>query len=467
MIEFILNDTLVRTEEKSGMTLLHFIREVANLKGTKSGCKEGDCGACTVLVGTLQKDDTVSYKSFTSCLTPLANIQGKHVVSVEGVNLKEELNVAQKAFKDNFATQCGFCTPGFINSITGLALRNEKVTAKDGINALSGNICRCTGYKSIEKAADTVTKKLQNNDTNNRISWLVENKFIPDYFSEIPEKIKQLNLTKKNHVGVLVSGGTDLYVRHADDLLDKDIQIAENFVPNGILIDEKTCTIGANASVSDLIESEKLNTCFPNLQQYLKLVSSEQIRNMASIGGNFVNASPIGDMSIFFLALNSKLQIRNSINEQREIPFNTFFIDYRKYDLKDNEFIYSISFEIPNKHTFFNFEKVSKRTHLDIASVNTAAQFEIANNMIIKAYIAIGGVAAIPKCLQQTASFLVGKPLKSETVLKALEFLQDEIAPISDIRGTAEYKRLLARQLFYAHFIKLFPNEFQLKDFVA
>jgi len=467
VIEFILNNTQIRTEEKSGMSLLHFIREVQGLKGTKSGCKEGDCGACTVLVGSLEENNAITYKSITSCLAPLANVHGKHVVSVEGVNLKDELNVAQQAIANNFATQCGFCTPGFVNSLTGLALQHKVVEKVDGINALSGNICRCTGYKSLKKASDEVTRRLQKINTSDQIAWLVENNFIPNYFKKIPQKLKEINISKMESEGVLVSGGTDLYVSHADELLETNIQIAKNFVPNDISFTGRTCTIGANATVSDLVENKKLNTYFPNLQQYLKLVSSEQIRNMGSIGGNFVNASPIGDMSIFFLALNSKLHIQNSIAERRTIPFSTFFIDYKKYDLKDNEYIQSISFDIPNKNTYFNFEKVSKRTHLDIASVNAAARIEVVDNVITNAYVAVGGVAAIPKNLQNTASFLQGRSLNKSTVLKAQEFLQDEISPISDVRGTAEYKRLLARQLFYAHFIKLFPELFELKDLVA
>lgn len=146
MIRFVLNNNSINTDVKSGMTLLHFIRENQGLKGTKSGCKEGDCGACTVLMGILQDDNLVSYKSITSCLTPMANVQGKHIVTIEGLKLSKELNVSQKAIIDHFATQCGFCTPGIVNSLTGLALQHKHPSETDGLDALSGNICRCTGY---------------------------------------------------------------------------------------------------------------------------------------------------------------------------------------------------------------------------------------------------------------------------------------------------------------------------------
>jgi len=467
MIEFILNNKIIKTDVKSGMTLLHFIREHQGLKGTKSGCKEGDCGACTVLTGSLQKDNSVDYKSITSCLTPMANAHGKHIVTVEGVNLETELNVSQKAIKDNFATQCGFCTPGFVNSLSGLALKHTAVTEADGINALSGNICRCTGYKSIEKAAHEVTHKLQEKDHNNTLEWLVENKFVPNYFNDISSQLKDLKSEKNNTEGVLVSGGTDLYVRHADALLGQDIQQATNFVSNKIEFSDTVATIGVGASVTDLLENNKLNSYFPNLKAHLKLLSSEQIRNMSSLGGNFVNASPIGDMSIFFLALNTKLSIQNSLAETREVALKDFFLDYKKLDLKENEFIQNLAFNLPDKNTYFNFEKVSKRTHLDIATVNAAMSIRLKENTVVDTHISVGGVAAIPKYLPKTAAYLIGKELTKENILEAQEQMQIEISPISDVRGSAQYKRLLARQLFFAHFIQLFPQVFTLKDFVA
>ena len=239
-----------------------------------------------------------------------------------------------------------------------------------------------------------------------------------------------------------------------------------NTALDGITFKEKTCIIGANTTVTQMAENRKLNTLFPKLQQFLKLISSEQIRNMGTLGGNFVNASPIGDMSIFFLALNATITIIDSEKKEREIPFQQFHIDYKKYDLKTNEIIKSISFPIQTKNTHFNFEKVCKRTHLDIASVNAAARITFQNNLIIDAHFSLGGVAAVPKYLTNTNAFLVGKELTVATIKAAEEVVQSEISPISDVRGTIAYKRLLARQLFFAHFITLFPTQFQLKNLI-
>lgn len=448
------------------MTLLDFVRYQQRLTGTKIGCREGDCGACTLLVGTLN-GDTIKYQSITSCISPLGNAHGKHIVTVEGTNLKDKLTIAQEAMKANYATQCGFCTPGFALALTGFALSNSDKNYNNAINAISGNICRCTGYKSIEKAAHQVVEKLENKKENT-LDWLIENQFIPEYFQSIPKRLKTIETKdEKQPKGKYISGGTDLYVQQADSLADSEVHlIAKKDFLKGITIENGVCTIGTNSTVSDLWNHKELNNWLPNLKKHLKLVSSEQIRNMASLGGNLVNASPIGDMTIFFLALNSTITILNSEEKERTIPLKNFYQGYKTYDLKEGELLKAIRFKLPSENAFFNFEKVCKRTHLDIASVNAAIHISVENETITKAHVAIGGVAAIPKYLHDTSAFLTEKPLTSKTIVEANKMLQKEIAPISDVRGTSDYKRLLARQLFFAHFTELFPKQFTLNDFV-
>jgi len=468
MIEFILNNKTIKTNKNSGMTLLDFVRQEQRLTGTKIGCREGDCGACTILVGTLQHDVTVTYQSITSCISPLGNAHGKHVVTVEGTNLQNSLTTTQLAMKNNYATQCGFCTPGFVVSLTGFSLLNKKKNIENALDSISGNICRCTGYKSIEKAAKEVCQKLEHNESSMPIEWLIKNNFIPEYFSTIPSKLKKIKPEKEKQTDTqFVFGGTDLYVQQADSLIDKTVcLISNNVTLKGLVIKDTLCTIGAGNTVTDLWNNKALNIHFPNLKKYLKLVSSEQIRNMASLGGNLVNASPIGDMTIFFLALNSTITIINSDGNERQILLKDFYKGYKTFDLNNGELIKDIQFKTPLKHTKFNFEKVSKRTHLDIASVNSAFNITIENEIVKEAHIAIGGVAAIPKYLHETSSFLIGKTLNTELIIAANEILQNEISPISDVRGSSNYKRLLARQLFFAHFTELFPNQFKLNDFI-
>ncbi len=467
MIQFILNEKSIRTFANPGMTLMDFIRQNEQLKGTKIGCREGDCGACTVLVGEL-KEGTISYSSITSCISPLGNANGKHIVTVEGVNLHEELNTSQKAMTDNYATQCGFCTPGFVVSLTGYALQKSSNSINTCSDAVSGNICRCTGYKSIEKAAKEIDTKLIRTAINNQMDWLIKEKFIPHYFKNIPKKLQQLQLKELEEEGTIVAGGTDLYVHYADKLSEEKVKlIAADDSLKGIYFSDNVCTIGANTTVTEILQNERLRTIFPKLKPFLKLVSSEQIRNMGTLGGNFVNASPIGDMSIFFLALNSTLIIKHDSDGHRKIPFQEFYKNYKVYDLRKGELIVSISFEIPDENTHFNFEKVSKRTHLDIASVNTSCRISIENELISEAYFAVGGVAPIPKYLSKTGDYLIGKPVSAKNIKQAEEVLQSEIAPISDVRGSSTYKSLLARQLFYAHFIELFPNKVQLQNLIT
>ncbi|WP_298900489.1 FAD binding domain-containing protein [uncultured Psychroserpens sp.] len=467
MITFILNNKTISTSEHSGMTLLDFVRYEQRLTGTKIGCREGDCGACTVLVGTLENDH-IDYQSITSCISPLGNVHGKHIVTVEGTNLQNKLTTAQEAMKANYATQCGFCTPGFVVALTGFALSNSEKNYTNALNAISGNICRCTGYKAIEKATQQMVETLKNYKTDSDFNWLIENGFIPDYFKTITKRLQDLEVKdKEQSEGKFVSGGTDLYVQQADYLTDNPVHLIarKNFL-KGISIENGICTIGTNSTVSDLWNHQEVNTYFPNLKKHLKLVSSEQIRNMASFGGNLVNASPIGDMTIFFLALNSDIEIMDYNGNERSLPLKKFYHGYKNFDLKEGELLKAIRFKLPSNGSIFNFEKVCKRTHLDIASVNSAIHMSVDNNNFTETHISIGGVAAIPKYLHNTSQFLIGKSLSPETIIKASKVLQDEISPISDVRGSSDYKRLLARQLFFAHFTTLFPETFTINDFI-
>ena len=483
MIQFILNNQIINTSTNSGVTLLDFIREHKQLKGTKIGCREGDCGACTVLVGTANGDE-VDYQSITSCISPLGNANGKHIVTIEGINLPKALNTVQKAMTDNYATQCGFCTPGFVVSMTGFALNpfdcaqgDKAQGGKQRCNdAISGNICRCTGYKSIEKAGLEIENKLRQKDNNHKIAWLIKEGFIPNYFEAIPQKLAALREDASTTLSTgpsttlrtMVANGTDLYVHHADKLAEENVQLlVDEMALKGISFSDGICTLGANTTATEIVENKKLQSLFPRLKQFLKLVSSEPIRNMGTLGGNFVNASPIGDMTIFFLALDSTLTIQKEDGTERQIPFQSFHKNYKVYDLQKDEILKNISFKVLQTNDFFNFEKVSKRTHLDIASVNSAGKVSVSNKVITQAHFSVGGVAAIPKYLFKTNEYLVGRTIDTKTIIGAAEVMQSEISPISDVRGTSAYKRLLAKQLFFAHFIELFPNQIEFDKLIG
>ncbi len=462
MISFILNKKTVETHLPPGSTLLDYVRYEKQLTGTKIGCREGDCGACTVLIGDIHNNE-MTYQSMTSCLTPLGNIHGKHVLTVEGINL-EQLSPVQDLMVSNNGTQCGFCTIGFVMSFTGFVMAEETPSYENAIKAIDGNICRCTGYKSIERAAKALTESLEERPSENRLSWLVEKGFVPVYLKEITTKLqnlkKEIANTESEETPIkdyLLGGGTDLMVQKPEVIRNSTTKnILDHPQLKGIRIENNHCHIGASTTVTEFEESEIIKKIFPKIATYLKLVSSTPIRNMATLAGNFINASPIGDMTIFFLALDSSVVLSNG-TDKRALPLNKLFLDYKKLDKSPDEFIESINFPVPAKSSHFNFEKVSKRTHLDIASVNSACQLNLnEDGTIASAHISVGGVAAIPKYLHQASTYLENKKLDKKTLSAFLEILNAEVAPISDARGSADYKRLLLRQLVLSHFIQFF-----------
>lgn len=456
MVKFILNNQTIQTDLPKGTTVLDFVRYHKNLKGTKIGCREGDCGACTILVGELN-DNKLKYRAQTSCLMPIANAAGKHIVTVEGINKSNgELTPVQSAMVEQSGTQCGFCTVGFVMSLTNFCLDDAPKTEEMAVSAIDGNICRCTGYKSIERACSVVSGRWPVVSDKNNLDISIEKEIVPEYFSNIEERLIELNqqtdrpLTTNNRP-LFLGGGTDLYVQKPEEMAHSE---AENLFDNSALRfiaeTDEFVEIGASVVVTDLLESPVFQKLFSNLYKHLKLVSSTPIRNMATLAGNFVNASPIGDMTAWFLALDSSIVF----NTEREIALKDFYLGYKKLAKSEDEFITKIRF--PKSFTHFNFEKVSKRTYLDIASVNTAISLKVSDNLIEQAHVSVGGVFATPLYLRKASEFLCGKEISESIILEAREILQMEISPISDVRGSAEYKRLLARQLFTAHFVELF-----------
>jgi len=464
MIAFILNNQLIQTEEPAGTVLLDFVRNKMHLMGTKTGCREGDCGACTMLEGHLENGE-IRYKSIVSCLTPLGNIHGKHIVTIEGLQ-KDKMSPVQQAMIDNAATQCGFCTPGFVMSLTAHSLTPEKSSPEKVINAISGNICRCTGYKSIKHAAGDIAAILVKKEQKDPMEWLIKKVFLPDYFRSITGRLKEIKpKSAGNKTGKPVGGGTDLFVQQADALADAELHfLKENKAQAGayaieIETDNGVCRIGGTATASDISHHPVLQHYFPRLKDYFKLISSEPIRNMGTVAGNIVNASPIADLVIFFLALDAEVHLKSKAGTKRNVPLRKFYSGYKQLVMNPGEIITHISFRLPEK-TAFNFEKVSKRQHLDIASVNSAMMLHVKNEVIRKVHLSAGGVFAWPFYAEKTVEFMKGKKLIPKLVFEAADVLLSEIAPISDIRGTSDYKRLLLRQLFFAHFAEMLPKQF-------
>jgi xanthine dehydrogenase small subunit len=468
-IEFICNSEKVSTEVHPGLSLLDFLRTKLALIGTKEGCGEGDCGACTILIGELEGKG-IDYYSINSCLFPIGDVNGKHVVTVEGFNT-DGLSIVQESFVEEGASQCGFCTPGFIVSLTGYFLSNKSFNSNDAIESMDGNICRCTGHSSIIRAAQKSVEILSSNITNqsDHTSALIKSGLIPDYFSDIPKRLKQLKQDKLSDEEKIVSnfyisGGTDLFVQKWEDILKNDVKLlSSNGISSAIIEQNGKCIVGAAATVSDLINSNIISKHLPLLKEQLKLFGSLPIRNSATVGGNIVNASPIADITSILLALNAVVHLKTESND-RKLFLKDFYKGYKILDLKEGELVDCIRFNYPAKNSCFNFEKVSQRTYLDIASVNSSIYLETTDDSIITAHLSAGGVAPIPLFLKKTSEFLTGKIITAENVTEAAMISQSEIAPITDARGSAEYKCLLLRQLFYAHFVMLFPDKINVME---
>jgi xanthine dehydrogenase small subunit len=477
LIKFILNNEEISTGQPAGSTVLDFVRYHKDLKGTKIGCREGDCGACTVMVGELVAGE-VKYRTMTSCLMPLANAAGKHIVTVEGINPQDGgMTPVQQAMVDESGTQCGFCTVGFVMSLTNFCVDETPKTPQMAVSAVDGNICRCTGYKSIERAAEKVCGLMSE-------PGAIATGFrgvVPEYFEGISDRLAEFQKAETRPVGSVsfVGGGTDVYVQKPEHMAESEA--------TPLLYDEQLrcirdtgtyIEIGGSATVTDLLVSPVMQSVFPQLYKHLKLVSSTPIRNMATLAGNFVNASPIGDMTVWFLALGAEIDLvgvsaasRHSpqSGEKRTLSLKDLYLGYKQLAKQPDEMITAIRFKKPGDDFRFNFEKVCKRTYLDIATVNTAISLSCsppyeggvaaasADGVVLSdVHIATGGVSPIPLYLKETSAFLNGKEITEETITAANEIMQSEISPISDVRGTESYKRLLLRQLFRAHFVELF-----------
>ena len=508
VIRFILNDREVESDAPAGLLVLDFLRNCERLTGTKEGCKEGDCGACAILIGELD-GDAVRYRPVTSCLVPLAEAHGTHVVTIEGCNLPG-LDPVQEAIVEFGGTQCGFCTPGIVVSLHGLLLDNAKGLSLDEVKyALSGHLCRCTGYRSLKDCAATLEYELGSllraNRSCGRVPVLTAAGALPEYFSTIPERLRTLRasnpargtepelaahsapdrptgapststpsaaLTATDADGpfpapeMFIAGGTDLYVQQGETIPERPVAVLGGRPElKGIRRSGAEFRVGALTTFEEFGTHPDVLGAIPRIGAFNHLIASWQIRNRATLAGNIVNASPIGDFTALLLALDASVVLEQG-GTQRSVSLKEFYRGYKQTDLRPGELLTEVAFADPTG-VRVNFEKVSKRTCLDIASVNSACSIRMTGDAIGEAHVSLGGVAPIPLYLRETSRALGGRAIDLETAWEAVRISQREIAPISDVRGSAEYKRLLARQLLIAHFVTLFPDRLSVDAFYA
>jgi len=473
MPRFLLNETEIELELAPDVVFLDVLRLRFGLTGTKEGCREGDCGACAVLVGEPQ-GDFVRYRPVCACLLPVGDVDGRHVVTIEGLRV-EGLSPMQQALVDGGGIQCGFCTPGLVVALTGHVLGAESLTEDGALAGLAGNICRCTGYAGIRRAVGLLAASLPEIGPpgKERIAKLIALGVVPEHFRGAPSRLAALGCVSASAPDVsasapgtalrrdhrlVVGGGTDLLVASAEKLRGRPLRFVgreERF--RGVVREGDAVSVGAAVTAAQFMESPEIAASYPALRDALVLFASPLIRNRATVAGNLVNASPIGDLSIAFLALgaNIVLEIDKKI---RTVALENFYLGYKKLALREDELVTRIEIPIPAPGARFHFEKVSRRRMLDIASVNSALAVIEERGVVTSARLSAGGVAPVPLLLRETSSSLAGRPVTEATVREAAALAGKEVAPISDVRGTAAYKALLLERLVWAHFAALFPD---------
>ncbi|HSN54130.1 MAG TPA: FAD binding domain-containing protein [Candidatus Sulfomarinibacteraceae bacterium] len=454
-VSFVVNTARFEFQGPSGRPLLDVIRTDAGLKGTRHACREGDCGSCVVLLGE-PGEHGLRYRPVTSCLVPVAAAAGCHVITVEGLDTGG-IGPLQQPFVDEGASQCGFCTSGFLVALAGHLLDAPDWRLEPALNALAGNICRCTGYASIRRATAAILERLAGtvNPAEPRLEALARQGYLPAALADAQGLLAGVAAAAPKTASDErpVAGGTDLYVQRPEDLVHGDVRLVRSS-RRGIRVEDDHVVLAGSATAEDMKRSPELAELLGDMTGPMDLMGSWPIRERATVAGNIVNASPIGDMTIMLLALAAELELAAGA-ARRRLALRSLFLGYKTLNLGPGEIVEAVRVR-RRPGLRFNFEKVSKRTCLDIASVNSAAAIRVADGAIAEAGLAAGGVAPVPLALVEAEAAIVGRAPSAETARLAARTAASEISPISDVRGSAEYKRLLLHQLVLGHFQRLF-----------
>ena len=431
-------------------------------KGVKEGCGQGDCGACTIVLGELNNENDISYKAVNSCLLLLPMIHGKQLITIENLATKKDNNIilhpVQQAVVDTNSSQCGYCTPGMVMSLFAL-FKNYKNPSREIIeDALSGNLCRCTGYQPLIETAQNSCKgqkdtfEKNKNQTINLLKKINQKTKTISIHTEDVHYFRSTNLfdtlqiRKENPDAILLSGGTD----------SSHKKISEKHKPLKIIdissIDDIQYFTEDNNNfyIGNGLNLEKLRTFaaskLPVLENILKVFGSLQIRNLATIGGNIGGASPIGDLIPVLFALKAKIKLQSN-SGKRITEIKDFIKSYRKTDIKTDEIIESIIIPKSDKNIIKSY-KISKRKNLDISTLSGAFNILLDDKSFVKEIIlAFGGMAEITKRASKTEDFLLKKKWERRNIYKAVEILKNEFEPISDARSNKEFRRIATGNL--------------------
>lgn len=446
-------------------TLLNYLREDLKLTGTKEGCAEGDCGACTVVVGELI-DGAVRHRAVNACIQLVPMLEGKSVTTVERLQSPDgALHPCQQALVDTHGSQCGFCTPGFVMSLYA-AYDKDHVLSWDRANdVLAGNLCRCTGYGPIMTAATTMSdlpspawqkdrlieelSGLQDIAHDDTVHLTTKDQ---QFFS--PTSIEEFaRLYAEYPDATIVAGATDvgLWVTKRHMRLATIIHVGRIRGFDGIAVNDDTLTMSAGATYTDALQI--LSKHFPDFGELVRRIGAVQVRNVGTIGGNIANGSPIGDCPPALIVLGATLVLRRG-TEQRHIPIEDYFVDYGVQDRKPGEFIEAIQVPLHDTPERFRCYKLTKRFDQDISAVCGCFDISVTDGIVSSARIAFGGMAAIPKRASAVETALMGQPWTKATVEAALSAFTQDFNPLTDMRASADYRMRSAKNLLIKYFVE-------------
>ena len=456
---FLLDGEIVEARDAAATTtLLQYLRGPLDRCGTKEGCAEGDCGACTVVVGE-KREGRMQYRAVNSCIRFVGTVDGKEVVTVESLRAPDgSLHPVQQAMVDAHASQCGFCTPGFVMSLFALWLEREAVTREDAVEALAGNLCRCTGYRPILDAAMRMhslgePSHWPRSGLEARVEQLPSD-HAPVSFPgfHAPRTIEALaEACAKAPDSLLLAGGTDVGLWATKQLRDLPpiLYLGDVEGLDRIEASADALEIGATASLTDAYAA--IVQQYPMLDELAERFGSPPLRNSGTLCGNLANGSPIGDSMPALIALGAEVILRRG-GDERTIPLEALYKGYRETALARGEFVRAVRVPLPRDDHRFACYKVSKRFDQDISAVCVGISVSVRDGTIADARLAYGGMAAIPKRAGAAEAAMKGKPWSAATMRGAAEALRSDFQPIDDMRASGAYRMRVAGALLERFF---------------